>query len=365
MRIKRIFLAQSAEKDALALELIEKFPGKELISVSGVIEANHYLKNFSDPLGEGKQSIFLDYFKGRFLEPCPCTKAYVRCGYWIISPVVGCPLDCSYCVLQDYLTAYPIQVYLNLEKIFEEVERFEKEHPKACLRVGTGELADSLALEPELGYAKKLIEFFSEKKNFIFELKTKTERISPIVELSPRENIVVSWSLNPEEIINLEEKGSASLSARLKSAKIISEQGWLVAFHLDPILVEAGKSAYLDLVDKIFQAVSADKIAWISLGSLRFPQSLKSIIQARHPESKILCGELFPGKDAKLRYLRPVREKFYREIFKRIREHSDKILVYLCMESEELWKKNLADSIELVRKKLALPISERAQLTLG
>ena len=358
MKIKRIFLAPEAEKDALALELIGKFAPEEMTPVSDILEANHYLKNFSDPLIEGKQSIFLDYFKGRFLEPCPCAREYVRCGYWIISPVVGCPLDCSYCILQGYLTAYPIQVYLNLDKIFQELKKFEKEHPKARLRIGTGELADSLALEPELGYAQKLIKFFSGKKNFIFELKTKTDRIEPLLNLSPKENIVVSWSLNPEEIVKQEEKKSASLSARLKSAKIISERGWLVGFHLDPILIDVGISAYLDLLEQIFQAVPYEKIAWLSLGSLRFPQSLKSIIQARHPESKILSGELFPGKDAKLRYLRPVREKFYRAMADRIQNHSQKILVYLCMESESVWERVLIASPEQIQKQLRSTVSE-------
>ena len=345
MKIKRIFLSRKNQKHPRALGLIKSFQPEEILEISDLLEANHYLEQFADPFSEGKQSLFLTNFPGRFFEPCPCAKGYVNCGYWILSPVVGCPLDCSYCILQGYLNSYPIQVYLNLEDLFQEVERWEKRKVKARLRLGTGELADSLALEPELGYAKSLIEFFSSHTRCVFELKTKTDRVEPILNFKPSENIVISWSVNPKSAVENEEKGSASLEERLKAAGMLAEKGWRVGFHFDPILPEYGINDYLALVEQIFSAVPAGKIAWISLGMLRFPPKLKPIIKDRHPDSRILCGEMFPGKDNKLRYLRPIREKFYRALSRRIRDHSPKTPVYLCMESETLWEKILTGRV--------------------
>jgi spore photoproduct lyase len=365
MKIKRIFLAKNAVKNKRAWEIIKRFNPAKVREVDDVLATNEYLEKFKDPWLEGKQSLLLCKFPGRFFEPCPCTKEYLNCGYFNLSPVVGCPVDCSYCILQGYLTAFPIQVYVNLEDLFGELEKFLKKRPRSRLRLGTGELADSLALEPELGYAKTLIEYFREKKNFIFELKTKTSRIELFKGLKASGQIVVSWSVNPEEAAGLEEKSAADIGSRLNSAAALANAGWPVGFHFDPMLDFVSEEKYLALIDKIFEMVPASKISFISLGMLRFPPSLRPVLKDRHPQSRILCGELFPGKDGKLRYLRPVREKIYKALISRIRAHSEKILVYLCMEPRWLWEKMLGDSPALIKKELALPLSERTRFRPG
>jgi len=359
MKIKRIFIAKNAVKNKRAGEIIKRFAPAKVREVDDVLATNEYLEKFPDPWAEGKQSLFLCKFPGKFLEPCPCTKEYLSCGYFNISPVVGCPIDCSYCILQGYLTAFPIQAYVNLEDLFSELENFLKKHPHSRVRLGTGELADSLALEPKLGYAKTLIEYFRVKQNFIFELKTKTDGIGLFKELKASEQIVVSWSINPGEAAALEEKFAADIDSRLNSAAALADAGWTVGFHFDPILDFVPQEKYLSLIDKIFEMVPARRIAFISLGMLRFPPSLKPVLKDRHPRSRILCGELFPGKDGKLRYLRPFREKIYRSLINRIRGHNEKVLVYLCMEPRWLWEKLLGDSPALIKKELALPLSER------
>jgi len=359
MKIKRIFLAKNAVKNKRAREIMERFAPAKVLEVDDVLATNEYLEKFQDPWAEGKQSLFLCKFPGRFLEPCPCTREYLNCGYFNISPVVGCPIDCSYCILQGYLTAFPVQVYVNLEDLFSELENYQKKRPRSRLRLGTGELADSLALEPELGYAKALIEYFREKPNFIFELKTKADGIGLFKELKASERIVISWSVNPEEAAALEEKISADMDSRLESAATLANAGWPVGFHFDPILDFVPEEKYLALIDKVFEMVPSRRIAFISLGMLRFPPSLAPVLKDRHPQSRILCGELFPGRDGKLRYLRPFREKLYRTLIRRIRKHGDRTLIYLCMEPGWLWEKLLGDSPALIKKELALPLSGR------
>ncbi len=356
MKIKRIFLSPEVEKDARAGALVEKFQPEKIFQVKDIKEANRILGSEPDPLGAGKQSLYLDYFKGRFFEPCPCTRWYFSCGYWILSPVVGCGYDCSYCILQGYLDAYPIQVYLNLEDLFKELEEFPKERK---LRLGTGELADSLELEPELGYAQRLIEFFQQRKNLILEFKTKSDHIQPFLETEPVENLVVSWSVSPAPIDEQEEKGTATISQRIESARILSEKGFWVGFHFDPILLGLGIEPYLELVEEIFQKVKKSQIVWFSLGGLRYPSRLAGIIKERHPQSRILAEELFPGKDGKLRYLRPVRERFFKQLIERIRQHHSRVLIYLCMESRELWERLLGFSAPLIVEELETLPRER------
>jgi len=365
MKIKRVFLARKARKNKLAQQLIASFKPGQLIESENVLLANAWLRQFPDPWAEGKQSLFLADFPGRFLEPCPCAREYYSCGYWNLHPVVGCPIDCSYCILQGYLTAYPIQVYLNLDDLFKAAVKFRTAHPGTRLRLGTGQLADSLALEPELGIAAQLINFFQQEKNFVFELKTKTDHINILSGFAPSEKIVVSWSMNCGSAALTEEKSAAKIYERLSAAQKLARRGWLLGFHFDPLLDWPGQASYLALIDEIFETVPASQIAWISLGALRFPARLKPLLKERHPESRIPGGELFPGRDGKLRYLRPLREKLYRSLLNRVREHAPRVLVYLCMESEQMWQNLLGAPPGLIRKELALPLSERKHFRPG
>jgi spore photoproduct lyase len=87
--------------------------------------------------------------------------------------------------------------------------------------------------------------------------------------------------------------------------------------------------------------VRADNIVWISLGTLRFPPALKAMIENRFPESKIVYEEFITGPDGKMRYFKPLRIRLYRKIIACIRELAPAVLVYLCMEDDEVWQESL------------------------
>ena len=55
-------------------------------------------------------------------------------------------------------------------------------------------------------------------------------------------------------------------------------------------------------------------LAWISLGSLRCNRKLKTVVEKRLPESALFNGELFIGRDQKLRYPDFIRKELYERI---------------------------------------------------
>ena len=88
-----------------------------------------------------------------------------------------------------------------------------------------------------------------------------------------------------------------------------------MAFHFDPlVLYENCEEEYRDTVKVLFDSVSAEQIAWISLGAFRFMPPLKSVIAQRFPDSKIIYGEFVPGLDGKMRYFKPLRISLYKKI---------------------------------------------------
>jgi spore photoproduct lyase len=296
----------------------------------------------SDPLLSGKKTLLITQQRGVFVKPCPCTPGYVGCNYFIINTDLNCPLDCTYCILQNYLDNSLITVHVNTEYLWRQMDLFLSRHRHHIIRIGTGELGDSLVLDHITDRSKEMLGYFKDKKNVLFELKTKTTNISNVLQTPPSENIVIAWSLNSEKIAQDEEKGAPSVAERLDAAFSVMKRGYRVAFHFDPIIRYPGwEEDYAQVVDQMLIKIETQKIAWISLGSLRFPPPLKDVILKRFPQSRILYEELIRGKDGKFRYFKPLRIQLYTEFVKFLGKRGKDIPVYLCMENGEIWKKIL------------------------
>jgi spore photoproduct lyase len=239
-------------------------------------------------------------------------------------------------------------VHVNRESLWTELDGFLASRKGKITRIGTGELGDSLVLDHITGSSKDLISYFRGKPDVFFELKTKTANIRSLLEIDPAENIVVSWSLNAEGIARREEVGAPRVKERIDAARLVSRRGFPVAFHFDPIIYHPGwREAYAKVINDMLKAVPSSRIAWISLGCLRFTPSLKRAIRAAFPRSRILGGEFIPAKDGKWRYFRPLRTELYEGILEALESQGGGgIPVYLCMESHTLWK-----ALEKIKKR--------------
>jgi spore photoproduct lyase len=166
--------------------------------------------------------------------------------------------------------------------------------------------------------------------------------------------------LNSEQIAKKEERGAPSIKDRLAAAQAVSKRGFPVAFHFDPLILYPGwENGYEEVIDALFTAINADRIAWISLGSLRFPHPLKDIIKKRTPDSRIVYEELIRGEDGKLRYFKPLRIQLYSTVVDQIQNRAgERVPIYFCMESEEIWRRVLKKEIkgkEMIENYLSLP----------
>lgn len=297
------------------------------------------IKASKDVIGSGKKYLLITRQRGEFVKPCPCTPRYLGCNYFIVNIDLNCPLDCTYCILQHYLTNPLITVYVNREDLWRQLDIFLHRNRQRTVRLGTGELGDSLALDHLTENSIDLVSYFRKKRNVIFELKTKTINIKNILKIEPTPNVVVAWSLNSLRIANEEEKGAPSVEERIDAARRVSERGFRTGFHFDPIIhYPDWEEGYEEVIKILLETVDSARIAWISLGSFRFPASLKTIIEERFPKTKIIYDEFIKGKDGKLRYFKPLRLELYKKIVGFIRERGGReIPLYFCMESEHIW----------------------------
>ncbi|MBC8284099.1 MAG: radical SAM protein [Nitrospinae bacterium] len=337
-----VFVEHAAKDYPLSQKILSGLSNVPVYEIQNIEQLEKQFKTSKpDVFGEGKKNLVLSRFQGSFLKKCPgASPGMVCCNYYVVNLSKNCIYDCSYCFLQNFLSNNPLQVaFVNIEDLFQELEEVFTQYPDRTFRVGTGEITDSLALDSLVPYSQLLIPFFNRQKNAVLELKTKSDRIENLLDQPDPTNVIVSWSINPQQVVDLEEKGTPSLEKRLHAASQCVEKGYRVGFHLDPIILIPGwEKAYRELVDTLFDFIPASRMEWVSLGSFRYRSSLKPIIKSRHPETMLFTGEHLPGKDGKFRYLRPLRNKAYETIRGFLQEKSQDLSIYLCMETKEIWE---------------------------
>ena len=294
------------------------------------------------PFYMGKDVLHFLPHKGEFLKPCPGTREYICCGYQILNVGTNCPLNCSYCILQYYFNNPHLRVHTNLEEEMPRLLETIDSQPDTIFRVGTGEFTDSLALDPVARWTELLVPAFSKRKNAVLELKTKTTEINGLLALRERDRIIVSWSLNSPYICAREEHGAASIEKRLQAARRCQAEGFKIGFHFDPLVYHDGwKEQYGRTLDLMARYVDPKTIIWISFGSFRFMPGFKPVIRKRHPGTCILNGEFVMGLDGKMRYFKPMRTEMYAFMKEQLTKWHPDLGLYLCMESDEIWKKSM------------------------
>jgi|SRR3989339_1217468 len=329
---KRFFIEEAVSKTALVDRLRKKFKTAEFASISTykdhVKNRVYSLKDFNNRLDE----FYIVQEKYDFFIECPCSNNSVPCGYNTMNLGIGCGFDCAYCFLQGYINSPGILIQANIEDYFACFKRTGKD-----IRVGTGQFTDSLVFDHITEYSPLLVEFFRGYPKSIFEFKTKCDNVDLLFTVKPSENIMVSWTLNPQIIIDNVEFGTNSLEERLQAAARCVDYGYKVGFHFDPIIVyDKWKDDYECVVNRLFDLIDDKRIGWISLGALRMTAKLKQVIENRFPQTNILDGEFLIGYDEKLRYSQRQRDIIYSTMKSFIRAKSKSVHLYLCMEDQGL-----------------------------
>ncbi|MDR1626386.1 MAG: radical SAM protein [Spirochaetia bacterium] len=280
------------------------------------------------------ETLFITSTRGEALGPCPGSRGHVCCNYFTVDVYMGCSLGCSYCIMKSYLNFEPVTVYADTGPPIARIRELAAANPGRLVRVGSGETGDSLQLDPVFELSGEFIRGLADLPNVVFEAKTKTDFVGHLLGIPEKGRAVIAFSLNARSVSGAEEEYAAGLDERLSAARRAVDAGYRTAFHFDPIMAFPGwEAAYGEVVDAL-AAFPADRVAWISLGTFRYPGALKDRI-GRRP---YLFDEFVPCRDGKFRYLQRRRGRVYRWFLDRIRAVCD-APVYLCMESADMWRK--------------------------
>ncbi len=342
---EKVFVERAVAESVITRNVLGNLP---MAQVEWIDEAGQMVdksRRWNPSIARAKQSLVLARHPGRFFKPCPAgtTKTGRRnvcCNYFVVNFASNCHMECSYCYLQAYLNLPYMVVHANVEDLLDELGQVFSSNPRSHYRVGTGELADSLALDSLTGYSRPLVEFFAGFTNAALEFKTKSNCVENLLQLDHRGRTVVSWSINPPTVVQAEEHKTASFEQRLAAAEKCSAAGYPIVFHFDPLIhYPEWEKDYRSLVEEIFQRIPPRSVPWVSLGALRMPPRLKALVRERFPRSGLPLGELLPTEDGKLRYFKPIRVEMLSKMRAWITAASPQTRIYSCMENTDVWQK--------------------------
>lgn len=335
--LRKVYVDRSVSDDPAVEHILRRLDKPfEIVEDSKTVYSE--VNRSDDPVAEGKQVLFLTRNRGAFIRPCPGTKDYTCCDYMVLHIGTYCTMDCAYCVLQGYFHPPVLQLFVNQDDMKTELQHAFSE--KTFRRIGTGEFTDSLIWEAWTDMARELVVRFGTQNHMVLELKTKSVSVDKLKDVPHHRKTVVSWSLNTPSMIQSNERGTAGLDARIHAAEKCQAWGYPLGFHFDPLILYDGcESEYGEVVDRLFSKIDPDNVVWISLGSFRFPGSLKPLIERRFPASRIVYGEFVAGMDGKQRYFKPLRIRLYHELIERIQRYAPETTLYFCMEDDQVWER--------------------------
>lgn len=272
---------------------------------------------------------------GNIMGSCPVASEKTRCcNLHTLDAVQQCGFGCSYCSIQSFYNANQIRFIRDLEQHLQKIDL----DPDRIYHIGTGQSSDSLMWGNHHGLLDALYNFAVAHPNVILEMKSKSGRIEYFLENPPPANMVFTWSLNPQKVIQHEEKGTASLMTRLEAARKLADIGCPVGFHLHPMVwYEGWRREYRELVSQVIAAFSPGEVVMVSLGTLTF---IKSVI--RRIRSSLLSTTILqmPMEEigGKLSYPFAVKKEMFSSVYEAFPAiWKDDVFFYMCMEDLRLW----------------------------
>ena len=266
---------------------------------------------------------------------CPVASPKTRCcNLLTLDAVESCGFDCSYCSIQSFYNEGKITFDRSLR---EKLERIRLD-PDEFYHIGTGQASDSLMWGNRFGVLDDLLAFAKKHPNVMLEFKTKSDNISYFLDKALPPNLLFTWSLNPQTIIDHEEHLTASLAERIAAAEKMAEKGALVGFHFHPMIrYKNYQQEYGEIFRQLTERFDPNRVVLVSFGTLTFIKPVLQKIRGRDFKSKILQMPLTQAA-GKLSYSLHVKKEMFRFAYESFKPWHKKVFFYLCMEDHTLWR---------------------------
>ena len=264
--------------------------------------------------------------------PCPIDGEETRCcKLSTLDVITQCAFSCSYCSVQAFYDKNRIKVVSNLKEKLDALHLDDN-----IWHIGTGQASDSLFLGDEYSTLSDLADFAKQHPNLVIELKSKASK--DVFKRKYPRNMIFTWSLNAETIIEKEERGTAPLLKRLECAQRARDNGSLVGFHIHPMVHFKGwREEYARIAEEIEKRFSPAEILMISSGTLIFTRENLRFIREKQVRTRVIeMGKRLTA--GKYSYPFEIKKEMFSHLFSSFSpDFIENIFTYLCLEDPALW----------------------------
>ena len=249
------------------------------------------------------------------------------------SHMLNCVYDCRYCFLQGMYRSANYLLFVNYDDFANDLRAHVKEATAINPWYFSGYDCDSLALEPVTGFAEYFLKVFSESEmaKATLELRTKSTQIRSLLNKKSMPNVVVAFSLNPDEVINSIEVGTPSLQKRLTAIKQLQQTGWRIGLRFDPVVWHAEfQQTYEMFFKTVFSEINPVQVDSITLGGVRLPKDFHKIMTKLYPEHWLFKAGMDLTEDNMMTYTKEISSELLGFCQQQINQYADaeKVFVY-------------------------------------
>jgi len=262
-------------------------------------------------------------------------------NYWHFSSTGYCFFDCKYC----YLAGTPgvwhsptVKVFVNLDEIIDQIDAVAHRLGKTT-GFYLGKLQDGLALDPLTAYSEKLVPFFAEHPYARQVILTKSDEIDRLLSLDHNKHTILSWSLNPQIVIDAFEANTPSLNQRLEAMKRCAAAGYPTRAVVMPVIPVANwQEVYADLIDCLLREVHIERL---TIGGICSYGKALWLTDQKLGKDNVITRNLdrdHKAGDGRVRYPPSLRLSMYSHIINVAREARPELEMALCLEEKALWQ---------------------------
>tara|TARA_S200000501_G_scaffold377986_1_gene438491 strand:- start:1743 stop:2789 length:1047 start_codon:yes stop_codon:yes gene_type:complete len=299
-KFSHIYIEKKAYGYPLADTIINKF------SNSSIVDINNYKDVFNRPRQDFQtqkksMNIILAKKNPPFLyHVTDMVQGHNIPRFFYTTPMLNCLYNCEYCFLQGMYSSGNIVIFVNQNDLQDAVKEELNQNivSKGVVTVSISYNTDLMAMENLFPITKNWIEFASKARNLILEIRTKSSNYGLIKSIVPNNNVVLSWTISPEEISNSYEHLAPPLSQRILAIQSAIDKGWRVRLCFDPVMnIENWDKIYSEFFLYLFQKINTKKLYDVTMGTFRMNKDYFNRIKRRNPESEIYYSEYVTEKN--------------------------------------------------------------------
>ncbi|MEW6360233.1 MAG: spore photoproduct lyase family protein [Planctomycetota bacterium] len=252
----------------------------------------------------------------------------------------GCLHRCSYCARGGLYV-----IMLNVEEFIEHVDGLMAEHPwQKVLRYDVEQ--DCLAIEPEYGASRMLVEHFAELEDKYLILFSKSANVDFLLDLDHKGHTIMLWTLSSHDVSRQIEPKTGTMEQRIEAARKCQEAGYTVRFKCKPVIpLKNWREQTTHMLETLFSVLKPDnlsmEVVFFAGGVAEMDQVLG--VSAFDEDVVAACrkAEESGPWDQRANGPRPfpfeVKREVYRHFLTEARRLSPETPVTLCAETQRMW----------------------------